>query len=387
MARVSLVLPLSPAARPPVARIPALRRVLEEAGHDVEVLVVGATAAETVPEGPGWWYLEASSPGVAAAAVEGLLRARGDLLLVLDPEMGYAPADLARVAEPLARDRADVVVASRCAGRATAGARRRWRRWIGAVSRPLAGTADPCSGLIGLTRAALDGAGGTFEPAGAKFSFELLARVHGRRRDVPVRITHPGRRARPGIDDVRLLKRLSDHRFGNLSRLLQFCAVGGSGMVVDLSCYGAFQPLLAGIPALARHVVPPTQVSVALALARALAIAVALVWNFSLNRRLTFNYARHGSRARQFVTYVLGNALSIALSLALSLGLPRKVPFFNEHKILAAVVGIVAATGLSFSMSRWVVFSHPSGTRASHPRRPDPAQPSVCLSGRYDSEG
>jgi dolichol-phosphate mannosyltransferase len=182
---------------------------------------------------------------------------------------------------------------------------------------------------------------------------------------------------------VRHLKRLADHRFGNLSRLLQFCAVGGSGMVVDLTCYFLFQPLFAAIPALAHHVVPPTKVSFALATARALAIGVALVWNFSLNRRLTFSYARHGSPARQFVTYALGNALGIALSLALSLGLPRKVPFFNAHKLLAAVVGIVAATGVSFSMSRWVVFSQPTAPRDPCPRRHDRAraEPSTAARG------
>ena len=37
------------------------------------------------------------------------------------------------------------------------------------------------------------------------------------------------------------MKRLADHRFGNLSRLVQFCVVGGSGMVVDLSCYTLLQ--------------------------------------------------------------------------------------------------------------------------------------------------
>jgi dolichol-phosphate mannosyltransferase len=374
MARVSLVLPTDPALEPPVAQIPALRRVLEEAGHDVEVLVVGGPAVDQ--ERPGWRHLVACEPGRTAAAVEGLLEAQGDVLLVLDPAMGYDPADLVRVAEPLASGRADLVVASRHAPSRegeTGPARGRLRAWAGAVGRPLTGTSDPSSGLIGLTRSALATAGGAFAPLGSQFSFELLARVAGRRLDVPVRTGVPARRTRPGFDDVRHLKRLADHRFGNFSRLIQFCAVGGSGMVVDLTCYFLFQPLCAGIPALARHTVPPTHVTVALATARALAIGVALVWNFSLNRRLTFSYARHGSAARQFVTYVLGNSLGIALSLALSLGLPRKVPFFNAHKLLAAVVGIVAGTGVSFSMSRWVVFSQPTSPHVRPPRCHDRA--------------
>jgi dolichol-phosphate mannosyltransferase len=94
-----------------------------------------------------------------------------------------------------------------------------------------------------------------------------------------------------------------------------------------------------------------------LAVAGGLAIAVALSWNFSLNRRLTFSYARHGSLARQYLTYALSNALGIALSFSLRLYLPQHVGFFHRHRLAAAVVGIVAATGISFSMSRWLVFS------------------------------
>ena len=36
---------------------------------------------------------------------------------------------------------------------------------------------------------------------------------------------------------------------------------------------------------------------------------------------------------------------------------PCAAIFFNRHKLAAAVVGIVGATGISFSMSRWMVFS------------------------------
>ena len=68
------------------------------------------------------------------------------------------------------------------------------------------------------------------------------------------------------------------------------------------------------------------------------------------------------------------NALGIALSFSLRLYLPSKIGFFRQHKLAAAVVGIVAATGISFSMSRWVVFSRRS-TRCDHSPlgRPDAA--------------
>jgi dolichol-phosphate mannosyltransferase len=166
----------------------------------------------------------------------------------------------------------------------------------------------------------------------------------------------------PSFDDLRHFKRLADDRFGNASRLIQFCAVGASGMVIDLTAYALFQLVFSRTP-LARRETPLVGGPLDLAAAGAVAIALALTWNFSLNRRLTFNYARHGSIARQYFTYALSNALGIALSLSLRLYLPAHVGFFNRHKLAAAVVGIVAATGVSFSMARWLVFSRRSADR------------------------
>jgi dolichol-phosphate mannosyltransferase len=130
--------------------------------------------------------------------------------------------------------------------------------------------------------------------------------------------------------------------------------VGASGMVVDLALYALLQALFRRIWPADGEVT--SGVSGSLATARVLAILVALVWNFTLNRRLTFNDSRAGSIVRQFLTYALGNALGILVSLTLSLCLPLYFPFFNAHRLAAAVVGIVLATGISFSMSRWVVF-------------------------------
>src|SRR5437588_10068202 len=99
---------------------------------------------------------------------------------------------------------------------------------------------------------------------------------------------------RLSLDDLRHLKRLADDRFGNASRLVQFCAVGASGMVVDLSSYALFQ-LIFSRTWMARQTFRLVGGPLDLAVAGALAIALALTWNFALNRRLTFSYARGGS--------------------------------------------------------------------------------------------
>ena len=97
-----------------------------------------------------------------------------------------------------------------------------------------------------------------------------------------------------------------------------------------------------------------------------------MLWNFTLNRRLTFNDARGGSWSRQFWTYALSNSVAIGLNFTVGLTLPTYFDFFARHRLAAAVVGIVGATGISFSMSRWIVFT----------RRPDLKRP-AHLAGQH----
>jgi dolichol-phosphate mannosyltransferase len=339
---------------------------LEQAGHIVDVVVVGAVETLGALE-PGWRCVAPGDEGLAASAVAGLRGAKGDLLLLLDPTMGYAPADVCAVAEALERGDAELVIASRFTARRSAkpAAVQGWLRAVaGSLIRPMAGTTDPLSGLVGMTRDHADHLVTILQPLGTKIAIELVTRTDDGWVEVPAAARWPSQRSGLKYDDLRQLKRLADHRFGNFSRLIQFCVVGASGMVVDLSCYALFQWLFRGTW-MAGKTAPLVGSSLDLAAARALAILIALTWNFSLNRRLTFSYARQGSIVRQFVTYALSNFLGIALNFTLGLTLPLYSGFFNEHKLAAAVVGIVAATGISFSMSRWVVFSH-----RSHPLPP-----------------
>jgi dolichol-phosphate mannosyltransferase len=376
MASVSLILPLAPGARLLAGHVDAVRCAVEASGHELEVLAVADPRNPEVLAGvgPSVRTLLADQPGKAAAAYRGLHEASGDFLVVLDLEKGYEPEAVRRVLEPLVSGQAELVVASSSRGatgssggvsplesglvHSPSAHRAHAPRWaLGKLLRPLTGITDPSCGLLAVTRESYRAREQQLTPLGSRFVLELLVGSVGRRLEVPVPRAVRPRRLVFRSNDLRLIKRLADDRFGNYSRLLQFCVVGASGMVVDLSCYALFQVVLAHT-ALAGLTVSlfGARQPLDLAAAGALAIAIALVWNFSLNRRLTFNDARHGSIPRQFVTYALGNALGIALSFSLRLFLPSRIGFFQRHKLAAAVVGIVAATGISFSMSRWVVF-------------------------------
>lgn len=202
-------------------------------------------------------------------------------------------------------------------------------------------------------------------PAGRWISLELQLRIPKERISVDNHLSQgqaPERQSPMGIGHTELsfIKSYIDHRFGNISRLIQFCAVGFSGMLVDLSLYAMFQVLFRSTD-LASWQTPVIGGSFDLALSGFLAVWLAMTWNFLLNRRLTFNDARRNSSiVTQYMTYTMGNSLAIVVSLLIRLWLPTQIAFFDSHKLLAALVGIVLATGISFSMARYFVFKSPS---------------------------
>ena len=334
MARVSLI-PLTDS--PSLLwsdRLGSFRQALMAAGYDVLI--------EPISE---------DSAGLVEQAVHALRTASGTGIIVVDLGMSYAPADLVAVADQLRDGSAGLVVAVRRG------------RWFGSTCRRLTGCSDPLSGLVGLTQHAARLADATFAPVGSRFTCEFLARLTGDRREVVVDPVPAAQRSWLDLDDIRHVKRILDERLGTLSRLVQFCFVGASGMVVDLSIYAALLALLSRTPLQGRsllQVVGGNSVTLAQALAGLLSIATAIVWNFSLNRRLTFNDARRGSIAHQFGRYLLSNLAGCAVSLAFRLLLPSRIPFFARHRLAAAVTGIIAATGISFSLARWFVFTHRS---------------------------
>ena len=357
MARVSLIVLNSPGLDWPVDRIEAYRAGLEQAGYPVEVLAISDPDSGSRSTFDQSWLrsIVATGPGLAEAAVSGIRLARSPLIVVVDLAMPYTSADLLAVVEALVSGQVVLAISSR----PVIGV-------VGAVSRRFLGTTDPTSGMIGLSQASAVAADDSFAPVGSQFTLELLARVAGRRGDVPVDPVRSVAKSATLLADLRQVKRLADDRFGLVSRLIQFCFVGASGMVVDLSIYAILQLVLART-ALAGMTAPIVGGSLALAVAAVLAIATALTWNFSINRRLTFNDARQGSIPRQYLRYVLSNLLGIGVSLSLRLLLPIKLPFFRAHRLAAAVVGIVAATGISFSMARWFVFGSKPSSHAGRP--------------------
>jgi dolichol-phosphate mannosyltransferase len=337
-------------------------------GAEIESSAVGVGRMDEVdgPTRTGVKLVRTESAGWSELARAGLAVATGDHLLVLDGARQYGPESLLSVLEPISAGDSELAVAVPPRGRHDRVDRAVLQGGLGLASRLILGSSDVFSGLFALRRSLWQRGGRALASSGSSLVLELLLRRPSGCADVPVPVGPQFRRQRFQPRDLRPLKHVLDGRYGSFSRLIQFCVVGASGMVVDLSFYALFQLILSFTP-LGAASSPRFGLSCNLAIAGALSISIALLWNFALNRRLTFNDARGGSWARQFVTYALSNALAIALSFTIRLYLPTQVAFFARHRLAAAVVGIVAATGVSFSMSRWIVFARrPPRPHATH---------------------
>ncbi|MBI1324832.1 hypothetical protein GC170_16835 [bacterium] len=277
-----------------------------------------------------------------------------EVLLVVDDFFELAPNWFLNAVELLNSDQADLVVASRNS-----------RDWFGKIAaiglEKLTGCQAVNASALVVRPQAIRDRNAAIKPAGRWIALEFQLRVPSERSMMlastdyqkPVKASD----SRLGKTELSFLKSYVDHKFGNVSRLVQFCTVGFSGMFVDLTSYAGFQAIFKNSE-LSQYALPLVKSTADLALAGFLAIWLAITWNFILNRRLTFNDARRNSTfLRQYGTYLLSNALALCVSFMLRIWLPSRFAFFDDHKLVAAFVGIVIATGISFNMTRYFVFA------------------------------
>ena len=207
------------------------------------------------------------------------------------------------------------------------------------------------SGFFALRRSAFQSAQSKLDPIGYKIGLELLVKCGFRNvAEVPIRFTNRCKGEsklnwKEQLNYLRHVKRLLDFRFGGWSQLVQFLAIGLTGVVVDA---GAFALLLGLAP---------------VAAARALAIWVAMTWNFVLNRKITFASAK-GNVWQQYLGFCGACLLGAVVNWGVSLTLLGTLPFFAQYMPLAAVVGAIAGAASNFVLCRLLVFRSPQASPA-----------------------
>ena len=167
---------------------PLLRRIAEvRAGHDLDLDVWvmdddsrdGSADAVAQLE-LSWVQFVARSHdhGLARAALDGMRRARRDVVLIMDADLSHPPEAIVAMLRELQRG-ARAVIGSRYIEGGSTDAQWGWARWINSriatlLARPLTDLADPMAGLFAMWRRDLDGA--ELDPVGYKIVLELIVK-------------------------------------------------------------------------------------------------------------------------------------------------------------------------------------------------------------------
>jgi dolichol-phosphate mannosyltransferase len=282
--------------------------------------------------------------GLSQAVLDGLKRSQRDLVVIMDADLSHPPEKIPELLTAL-KNGAEVAVGSRFTdGGSTA---EDWGpfRWLNSrvatfFALPLTTISDPMSGFFAMRRSTLN-TGRDLDPIGYKILLEIIVKCRCRYIfEVPIHFDnrHLGR-SKLSVNEqfnyFRHLRRLYIFRYGTWSHLAQFLVVGASGLGINLLCLTFL--LQRGVeerPAVAA------------------AIAVSMVWNFALNRRFSFSYARDQSMVRQFWGFVAACSVGAVVNYATTTML---WPLLNV-KQFAAIVGVLAGTSFNFAASRFLVF-------------------------------
>jgi dolichol-phosphate mannosyltransferase len=323
----------------------------DSAGLDLDLLLMDDDSrdgsAELVRELRLPWarmIVRTGDRGLSQAVLEGMRVARGDVLVVMDADLSHPPEKIPEMLDALEQG-ADAVVGSRFTdGGSTderwSAFRRLNSRVATLLARPLIRLDDPMSGFFAIARSTLERASG-LAPVGYKIGLEVFVKCRCRR-IVEVPIHFPDRKRgqsklslKEQLNYLKHLRRLYVFKYGTWSHLAQFLVVGSSGVAVNLALLTVF-----------------LRARLSMRLAVALAILLSMVWNFALNRRFSFSYARRRHVVPQFLAFAAACSVGAGVNYLVTAALWDAFSL----KQVAALWGVLAGTLFNFAASRLVVF-------------------------------
>jgi dolichol-phosphate mannosyltransferase len=313
-------------------------------------------------------YVRIGEKGLSTAVLRGIAEARGEFVVVMDADLSHPAERIPEMVTRLEDNKNDFVVGSRYVTGGSLDPSWTWWRLLNSkvatwLALPLARIHDPMSGFIAFRRADMPEAH-LLSPIGYKIGLELLVKGGFKKPgEVPIHFAdrlHGESKLswKEQVRYLRHLRRLYQFRFPFLAEFVQFGIVGGSGFVMDLLLYFSLQALTG-----MGHFT-----------ARALSFWGAVSWNWAWNRVLTFSNRQKTAMLVQWPSFVLTSLLGFAINVGSYYVLTHYVPFFEAHKILALVVGVLLGFGLNFLTARLLVFIPYEAELLEEERRPHKRQ-------------
>jgi dolichol-phosphate mannosyltransferase len=295
-------------------------------------------------------FVRREERGLATAVIHGMRHAEGRVLVCMDADLSHPPESVPELFRAVDSGACEIAIGSRYVqgGRVEEG----WGlfRWLNSkvatsLARGLTKVKDPMGGFFAIKRETFETAP-PLHPLGYKILLELLAKCpKARAKELPIefkdrKFGESKLNLKQQVLYLRHLRWLYQFRYPVLTEIFQYGLVGLSGFVVDLITFSTLFRLL-GVADLA---------------SRAVSFVLAATWNWALNRRITFEGARSGSRLPQWAAFLLVSAGGFVLNWGVYYLLTRHVAFFLGREELALAAGVAAGFAFNYLGARLLVF-------------------------------
>lgn len=346
-----------------VKSLPALVDRLEglkRAGWDLELIIVDDDSQDGTVElvesmHHDWIRLMVRSEdrGLSTAVMTGLDEASHECLVVMDADLSHPPESIPAFIKALDNG-ADFVIGSRYVrGGSTEDG---WGvlRWVNSkvatvMARPFTRVKDPMSGFLGLHKKTWCGAM-DLDPVGYKIGLELVVKCRCENVvEVPIHFStrrHGESKLTLKVQRDYLLHilRLARWKYPERSSFIPFAIVGASGIGIYAGLLAVFGGVFGGLLGMDLVIV--------------LSILLTMCWNFTLDRKLAFWWAKEGQAGLQ----LLGFIAICAVPVVVNFWVTRTFAVDDQMSTpLAGVIGaaIGSALGILFNwgVSRFFVFN------------------------------
>ena len=349
--------------------IPELTKRIDAAmrptGHTFDLWLMDDPSNDGVEKvvrdlGYSWVHLVTRTPprGLGFAVLEGLRKAPGDILVVMDADLSHPPERIPDLVSAAERPENDLVIGSRYAPGGTIAGDWSLLRHINSraatlLARLFTWVKDPMSGFLAMRKDILDRAAGDLDPIGYKIGLELIVKCRCRRvAEVPIHFSDRQLgKSKMGLKEqiryVVHVRRLARWKYGELARFAEFGIVGLTGVFVNLLVVTLVSEQMSrmGFAASAR-----------LNTAITLAVFASMTTNFFLNRMATFSDKATKSLGRAYLTFVAVCLIGGVVNWWTTKRLATEWHEITLGLQIAALCGVAAGMLFNYAGARMFVF-------------------------------